>query len=95
MKVKKTALTALMALLLIAAIAAPAVASEQRSRRQRMGRDQGVGGGGVMARNFEEEAPKVGEPLPDVLVYDDEGNPHRLPELLGEHYSVLILGCLT
>lgn len=91
----KATKTALMALLLIAAIAAPAVASAQRGRRGRMGRDQGFGGGGVMARNFEEEAPKVGELMPDVLVYDDEGNPHRLPELLAEHYSVLILGCLT
>jgi hypothetical protein len=87
--------TALMALLLTAAIAVPAVASAQRGRRQRMGRDQGFGGAGAMGRNFEAEAPKVGEPMPDVLVYDDEGNPHRLPELLGEHYSVLILGCLT
>lgn len=91
----KATKTALMALLLIVAIAAPAVVSAQRGRRPRMGRDQRFGGGGAMARNFEEEAPKIGELMPDVLVYDDEGNPHRLPDLLGEHYSVLILGCLT
>lgn len=91
----KATRTVLMALLLTAAIAAPAVALAQRGSRQRMGRDQGFGSGGARARNFEAAAPKVGEPMPDVLVYDDEGNPHRLPDLLGEHYSVLILGCLT
>ena len=48
-----------------------------------------------MSRNFEAVAPDVGEPMPDVLVYDDEGMPHRLPELLSGHYTVIILGCLT
>ena len=40
-------------------------------------------------------APAIGEPMPDVVVYDDEGAPHRLPDLLRGHYSVIILGCLT
>ena len=91
MKPNKTVLTAL---LLMAALAAPASAAAQRGGRQRMGRGQGPGGGAA-ARNFDAVAPKVGEPMPDVLVYDDEGTSHRLPELLRGHYSVLILGCLT
>ena len=31
----------------------------------------------------------------DVVVYDNEGMAHRLPDLLRGHYSVVILGCLT
>ena len=39
--------------------------------------------------------PKVGEPLPDVTIYDDLGNPVNLRELADENYKVLVLGCLT
>ena len=89
---KATFLTLLMALLL----AAPAISMAQRQRgRQDIGRDRGFGGGGAMARNFEAVAPDIGEAMPDVLVYDADGTPHRLPDLLRGHYSVLILGCLT
>ena len=44
---------------------------------------------------FEADAPKVGEPLPDVTIYDDLGNPVNLRELSDENYKVLVLGCLT
>ena len=44
---------------------------------------------------FEADAPKVGEPLPDVTIYDDLGNPVNLRELADENYKVLVLGCLT
>ena len=48
-----------------------------------------------VGRNFEENAPAVGEVMPDVAVYDRDGGEHRLGDLLGERYTVLILGCLT
>lgn len=44
---------------------------------------------------FEADAPKVGEQLPDVTIYDDLGNPVNLRELSDENYKVLVLGCLT
>jgi len=86
----------LLIFLLALALAAPATLLAQRQRgRQGSGRGQGAGGGGGLSRNFEAVAPDIGEPMPDVLVYDDEGMPHRLPELLSGHYTVIILGCLT
>ena len=48
-----------------------------------------------VGRNFEANAPAVGELMPDVAVYDRDGTEHRLRDLLGERYTVLILGCLT
>ena len=44
---------------------------------------------------FEADAPKVGEPLPDITIHDDLGNPVNIRELAGENYKVLVLGCLT
>jgi hypothetical protein len=44
---------------------------------------------------FEADAPKVGEQLPDITIHDDLGNPVNIRELAGENYKVLVLGCLT
>jgi len=44
---------------------------------------------------FENLAPKVGEQLPDLTIYDDSGNPVNIRELARGQYKVLILGCLT
>ena len=44
---------------------------------------------------FEADAPKVGEQLPDIAIHDDLGNPVNIRELADENYKVLILGCLT
>ena len=46
-------------------------------------------------RRFEATAPSVGEPLPDLTVYDAGGKEQRLGELLQGHYTVIVLGCLT
>ena len=46
-------------------------------------------------RRFEATAPAVGEPLPDLTVYDADGEELRLGELLQGHYTVIVLGCLT
>ena len=49
--------------------------------------------GGMMNR-FEESAPQVGDKLPDVELFDAQGQPLRLSSLKGS-YTVLVLGCLT
>ena len=46
-------------------------------------------------RSFQENAPGVGDMMPNLTVYDRDGAEHRLGDLLGERYTVLILGCLT
>jgi len=38
--------------------------------------------------------PGPGEPLPDVTIYDDQGEEFQLRRLKGEH-TVLVFGCLT
>ena len=55
----------------------------------------GTDGRGMLIRNFEERAPAVGAPIPDLPVYDRDGQESRLPELLEGRFTVLILGCLT
>ena len=44
---------------------------------------------------FEANAPAVGDRLPEVSAYDARGNAIALDEILGESYTVLVLGCLT
>ena len=48
-----------------------------------------------VSRNFERNAPVIGEMMPDVVVHDRDGAELRLWDLLKERYTVLILGCLT
>ncbi|GIW92258.1 MAG: hypothetical protein KatS3mg110_0299 [Pirellulaceae bacterium] len=43
---------------------------------------------------FDRRSPAVGEPLPDITIYDAEGRPFSLSRLRG-HYTVLVFGCLT
>ena len=40
-------------------------------------------------------APEIGEELPDLTIFDDQGNPVNVRELAKENYKVLVLGCLT
>ena len=55
------------------------------------GRPQPGGGGrdGIGAN-----LPKVGQPLPELTVYDAKGNEFKLSSLK-QHYTVLVFGCLT
>ena len=46
------------------------------------------------AQRFE-MAPKVGEPLPDLTIFDADGGAVNLRDVAREHYTVLVLGCLT
>ncbi len=48
-----------------------------------------------VSRNFERNAPAIGEMMPDVVVHDRDGAELRLRDLLSERHTVLILGCLT
>ena len=48
-----------------------------------------------ISRDFERQAPAPGELMPEAIVYDRDGGELRLRELFQEHYTVLILGCLT
>jgi len=52
-------------------------------------------GRGRLIRNFEASAPAVGELMPNLAVYDRDGQESRLPALLNGRFTVLILGCLT
>ena len=49
----------------------------------------------LVERRFAQSAPAVGEAMPDLPVYDSEGNELRFRDLVLGHYSVVILGCLT
>jgi hypothetical protein len=44
---------------------------------------------------FEDNAPQVGDPLPNIVVHDALGNPVNIRDLANENYKVLVLGCLT
>ncbi len=44
---------------------------------------------------FEATAPAVGEPLPDLVLYEAGGEERQLDKLLQGHYTVIVLGCLT
>ncbi|GEM_PF-2496425 len=55
------------------------------------GRPQPGGGG---RSGFSANLPKVGQPLPDLTVFDGGGKEFKLSSLK-QHYTVLVFGCLT
>ncbi len=48
----------------------------------------------VSGQLFQGSGPALGQPLPDITVYDAEGKEFKLSSLKGD-YSVLVFGCLT
>ncbi len=44
---------------------------------------------------FAEDAPKVGDLIPDLTLVDDQGNPASLRDITRGHYTTITLGCLT
>ena len=48
-----------------------------------------------ISRNFDRNAPAIGDMMPDVVVHDRDGAELPLRDLLKERHTVLILGCLT
>jgi hypothetical protein len=55
----------------------------------------GADGRGLLIRNFETNAPAVGELMPNLPVFDRDGRELDLRELLSGRVTVLVLGCLT
>ena len=58
------------------------------------GRRPGAGPAGRPG-SFGSSTPDVGDPMPELTLYDAQGEEVRLPELLLGHHTVLVLGCLT
>jgi len=61
------------------------------------GRPGGFGGGGSSrsgASRISRSGLVVGSPLPDVTVFDEQGQPFALKQLKGGH-TVIVFGCLT
>jgi len=52
-------------------------------------------GRGMLMQNFEQNAPAVGELMPNLPVYDRDGEEHQLANLIAGRPTVLILGSLT
>jgi len=48
----------------------------------------------ISGQLFPGSGPALGQPLPDITVYDAEGKEFKLSSLKGD-YSVLVFGCLT
>lgn len=74
------------------------VAAQQRGGGHGFGpRPGGPPGAGrdALSGRFETVAPALGEPMPDVALFDRDGNELRLRELLRDHTTVIVLGCLT
>ena len=82
---------------LVVAFALPVTAASQSGGQR--GRGPRAGGGeagrGGMSVSFEARSPAEGEPMPEVVVYSDAGEPISFQQLLSDHYTVVILGCLT
>ena len=49
----------------------------------------------ALAERFEATSPKLGERVPNVPVYTASGEKVRFRNLVRDHYSVVVLGCLT
>ena len=47
-----------------------------------------------LQQRFDATSPDVGQPLPDLTIYDADGKPFPLRKLK-DHYTVLVFGCLT
>ena len=61
-----------------------------------MGMGMGMGAGPTaMDERFYGTVPGIGEPVPDVQVVNDRGDPVNIREVATGQYTVLVLGCLT
>lgn len=78
------------------------VVAAQPGRRPGQGFQQRPGGGGPGgggpgtpgSATLERAGLKLGQPLPDLSVFDEEGNEFRLSSVKGKH-TVIVFGCLT
>ncbi|MDP6718241.1 MAG: hypothetical protein QGF59_06295 [Pirellulaceae bacterium] len=67
---------------------------ETKSRKERRPARKGLSPAQVLVLRFDRAAPQIGDALPDVGGFDEEGNEFKLRSLKG-HYTVLTFGCLT
>jgi hypothetical protein len=79
------------AMVVLALVSAPAMSLAQNAP----GMGMGAGGPSGDIPRFIELGPKVGEPLPDLTIVNDLGQPVNIREMTKGAYSVLVLGCLT
>lgn len=49
----------------------------------------------MVEERFENGAPEVGEPIPDLTLFGPGGEPVRLRELVRGQTTVFVVGCLT
>ena len=49
----------------------------------------------ALAKRFEANSPGIGDRVPNVPVYTASGEKLRFRKLVRDHYSVVVLGCLT
>ncbi len=78
------------------------ITREEMSQMRGRGRAMGAGGAAAqsgqaaaMMSGFENSAPTVGALLPDLTLYDDQGEKINLREITKGQYTVLVFGCLT
>lgn len=65
---------------------------------QSMGAGMGMGMGAAPSGTRENpfpNGPQLGDPVQDMDIFDDEGNPVNVREIATGQYTVLVLGCLT
>lgn len=97
----------IVAMTLFLAICCSSVTAQQSRGRPGAGRPGqgqrggGAGGGGGASRpgsdgsaTLEGAGLKIGEALPTLTIFDDQGGEFRLTDLKGKH-SVIVFGCLT
>ena len=49
----------------------------------------------ALQERFEASSPNIGERVPDISVYTGTGEKVRFRDLVMDHYSVVVFGCLT
>jgi cytochrome oxidase Cu insertion factor (SCO1/SenC/PrrC family) len=62
----------------------PSIAESQPKQKDKQKREE----------DFSKAQPAIGDPLPDLTVYDPAGKEVKTSSLKG-HFTVLVFGCLT
>ena len=77
--------------------AEPVISTEEPERPYGMpAPEEGMRSGLMrLQERFENGAPAPGEPFPNLTVYDSDGNKIKMKQVVRDHTTVVILGCLT
>lgn len=96
----------IVAMTLVLSLCCSVATAQQGGRRPGQGFQQrgegpsGFGGGGASrpgtpgSSSLERAGVKLGQALPDLTIFDDEGGKFRLADVKGKH-TVIVFGCLT